>query len=452
MRRKASLMTARAAPATVTTTTLPSRFGYASHLSCRECGQTYALGATHVCAECFGPLEVAYDFPAVTRASIEAGPQSIWRYASLLPVPPDVAASPNTDPGWTRLVRADQLARATGMRALWIKDERGNPTHSFKDRVVAVALAAAIELGFKVLACPSTGNLANAVAAAAARAGIRSVVLIPADLEQQKILGSAIYGGTLVAVQGSYDDVNKLASELADEREDWAFVNVNVRPYYAEGSKTIGFEIAEQLGWRLPEQIVVPVASGAQLVKIDKAFRELVELGLVADTGWKVFGAQASGCAPVAAAFAAGQDVVQPVRPHTIAKSLAIGNPADGPYVLDAVRRTGGAVAEVSDAELVDAIRLLAATEGIFAETAGGVTLAVLRKLLASGQLDPEAETVIINSGDGLKTLDAVAPTISALTPIRPSLADFAALEASGGISPAAVSAAPSSTREAGRA
>ncbi|HEY1644070.1 MAG TPA: threonine synthase [Streptosporangiaceae bacterium] len=445
-------MTARAAPATVTTTTLPSRFGYASHLSCRECGQTYALGATHVCAECFGPLEVAYDFPAVTRASIEAGPQSIWRYASLLPVPPDVAASPNTDPGWTRLVRADQLARATGMRALWIKDERGNPTHSFKDRVVAVALAAAIELGFKVLACPSTGNLANAVAAAAARAGIRSVVLIPADLEQQKILGSAIYGGTLVAVQGSYDDVNKLASELADEREDWAFVNVNVRPYYAEGSKTIGFEIAEQLGWRLPEQIVVPVASGAQLVKIDKAFRELVELGLVADTGWKVFGAQASGCAPVAAAFAAGQDVVQPVRPHTIAKSLAIGNPADGPYVLDAVRRTGGAVAEVSDAELVDAIRLLAATEGIFAETAGGVTLAVLRKLLASGQLDPEAETVIINSGDGLKTLDAVAPTISALTPIRPSLADFAALEASGGISPAAVSAAPSSTREAGRA
>ncbi len=445
-------MTARAAPATVTTTTLPSRFGYASHLSCRECGQTYELGATHVCAECFGPLEVAYDFPAVTRASIEAGPHSIWRYASLLPVPADVAAGPNTDPGWTRLVRADQLARATGMRALWVKDERGNPTHSFKDRVVAVALAAAIELGFKVLACPSTGNLANAVAAAAARAGIRSVVLIPADLEQQKILGSAIYGGTLVAVQGSYDDVNKLASELADEREDWAFVNVNVRPYYAEGSKTIGYEIAEQLGWRLPEQIVVPVASGAQLVKIDKAFRELVELGLVPDTGWKVFGAQASGCAPVAAAFAAGQDVVQPVRPHTIAKSLAIGNPADGPYVLDAVRRTGGAVAEVTDEELVDAIRLLAATEGIFAETAGGVTLAVLRKLLAAGQLDPDAETVIINSGDGLKTLDAVAPTIGALTPIRPSLAAFAALEASGGASPAPVSAAPGTTREAGRA
>jgi threonine synthase len=408
---------------------VPSRFGYASHLSCRECGQTYELGATHVCAECFGPLEVAYDLPPITRASIEAGPQNIWRYASLLPVPADVATSPNTEPGWTRLVRADQLARTLGMRSLWVKDERSNPTHSFKDRVVAVALAAAIELGFKVLACPSTGNLANAVAAAAARAGIRSVVLIPADLEPQKILGSAVYGGTLVAVEGSYDDVNKLASELADDREDWAFVNVNVRPYYAEGSKTIGFEIAEQLGWRLPEQIVVPVASGAQLVKIDKAFREFVALGLVPDTSWKVFGAQAAGCAPVATAFDAGQDVVQPVRPATIAKSLAIGNPADGPYVLDVVRRTGGAVAEVTDDELVDAIGLLARTEGIFAETAGGVTLAVLRKLLATGQLDPDAETVIINSGDGLKTLDAIAPTLPALTAIRPTLEAFADLE-----------------------
>ncbi|HUZ24375.1 MAG TPA: threonine synthase [Streptosporangiaceae bacterium] len=442
-------MTASAAPGTPTTperttprtsraSRSPSRFGYASHLSCRECGQAYELGATHVCAECFGPLEVAYDLPEISRASIEAGPQNIWRYASLLPVPADVAASPNTEPGWTRLVRADQLARTLGMRSLWVKDERANPTHSFKDRVVAVALAAAIELGFKVLACPSTGNLANAVAAAAARAGIRSVVLIPSDLEPQKILGTAIYGGTLVAVQGSYDDVNKLASELADEREDWAFVNVNVRPYYAEGSKTIGFEIAEQLGWRLPEQIVIPVASGAQLVKIDKAFREFAALGLVPDTGWKVFGAQAAGCAPVATAFRAGHDVVQPVRPATIAKSLAIGNPADGPYVLDVVRRTGGAVAEVTDDELVDAIGLLAQTEGIFAETAGGVTLAVLRKLLAAGQLDPEAETVIINSGDGLKTLDAVAATLPPLTAIRPTLAAFAALE--------------STSREAGRA
>jgi len=410
-------------------TKIPSRFGYASGLACRECGQNYDLGAQHACSECFGPLEVGYDLPPLTREKIEAGPQTIWRYASLLPVPPDVAATPNTEPGCTRLVRADNLARALGMRALWVKDERGNPTHSFKDRVVAVALAAAVEMGFKVLACPSTGNLANAVAAAAARAGIRSVVLIPADLEQQKILGTAVYGGTLVTVDGSYDDVNRLASELADTRDDWAFVNVNVRPYYAEGSKTIGYEIAEQRGWRLPSQVVVPVASGAQLVKIDKAFRELSALGLVADADCRVFGAQATGCAPVAAAFRAGQDVVQPVRPATIAKSLAIGNPADGPYVLDVVRRTGGAVADVSDEQIVDAIRLLAATEGIFGETAAGVTLAVLRKLLASGQLDPAAETVIINSGDGLKTPGAVASAIPAITPIRASLQAFAELE-----------------------
>ena len=415
------------APVT-TTTTNPARFGFASHLACRECGAISDLGATHVCAECFGPLEVGYDLPALTRAVIEAGPPNIWRYAGLLPVPAGVATAPTTEPGGTRLVRADHLARELGMATLWVKDERGNPTHSFKDRVVAVALAAALEMGYKVLACPSTGNLANAVAAAAARAGIRSVVLIPADLEPQKIAATAIYGGTMAAVDGTYDDVNRLASELADEREDWAFVNVNVRPYYAEGSKTIGYEIAEQLGWRLPAQIVVPVASGAQLVKIDKAFRELISLGLVEDTSYRVFGAQASGCAPVAAAFRAGHDVVQPVRPSTVAKSLAIGNPADGPYVLDVVRRTGGAVADVSDPEVVSAMRLLAATEGIFGETAGGVTLGVLRSLLADGLLDPGAETVIINSGDGLKTLDAVDGT-GAPAPIRPTLAAFRAFE-----------------------
>jgi threonine synthase len=414
---------------TAATQKTPSRFGYATHLSCRECGHTTPLGSGHACAECFGPLEVAYDFPAFTREQIESGPQSMWRYASLLPVPPGVADTPNLDPGWTRLVRADQLASALGMRELWIKDERGNPTHSFKDRVVGVALAAALELGFKVLACPSTGNLANAVAAAAARAGIRAVVLIPADLEAQKIIGSAVYGCSLVAVRGSYDDVNRLASELADEREDWAFVNVNVRPYYAEGSKTIGFEIAEQLGWRLPEQVVVPVASGAQLVKIDKAFRELIATGLVEETPYRVFGAQATGCSPVATAFRAGHDVVHPVRPATIAKSLAIGNPADGPYVLDVVRRTGGVVADVSDDEVVDAIRLLAATEGIFAETAGGVTLAVLRALVKEGTIDPDAPTVIINSGDGLKTPDAVADTIAGITPIPATLEAFAARE-----------------------
>ena len=409
-------------------TPLP-KFGYASHLACRECGHTGELGAQHACAECFGPLEVRYDFPALSRAAVEAGPPNIWRYASLLPVRPDVAARPNTEPGGTRLIRADRLAAALGLRALWVKDERGNPTHSFKDRVVAVALAAASEMGFTVLACPSTGNLANAVAAAAARAGIRSVVLIPASLEPPKIVGTAVYGGTMITVDGTYDDVNRLASELADDRDDWAFVNVNVRPYYAEGSKTIGFEIAEQLGWRLPPQVVVPVASGAQLVKIDKAFRELAALGLVEDAPYRVYGAQATGCAPVAAAFRDGRDVVLPVRPSTVAKSLAIGNPADGPYVLDVVRRTGGAVADVGDDEVVDAIRLLAATEGIFGETAVGVTLAVTRKLLEAGQLDPEAETVIINSGDGLKTLDAVAGTVPAASPIRPTLEAFAAVE-----------------------
>ena len=431
MRKKGlSTVSNSATPTSCPSTSPVSRFGYATGLSCRECGHAGPIGAQHACPDCFGPLEVSYSLPAVTREQIEAGPHSIWRYKDLLPVPADVDRTPNTEPGWTRLVRAGQLGAELGMRALWVKDERGNPTHSFKDRVVAVALAAAVQMGFKVLACPSTGNLANAVAAAAARAGIRSVVLVPGNLEQQKILGSAVYGGTLVTVEGSYDDVNRLASELAEEHEDWAFVNVNVRPYYAEGSKTIGYEIAEQLGWRLPEQVVVPVASGAQLVKIDKAFRELAELGLVEGGPVRVFGAQAAGCAPVAAAFRAGHDVVQPVKPDTIAKSLAIGNPADGPYVLDVVRRTGGAVEDVTDAEIVDGIRLLAATEGIFGETAVGTTLAVLRKLIARGQLDPGAETVVINSGDGLKTLDAVASAAPAGPPIRARLSDFEALEA----------------------
>ncbi len=399
---------------------LPGSFGYARALTCRECGASFDLGGQHACSECFGPLEVSYDLPSVTRQEIESGPPTIWRYASLLPVRPDIASRPNTEPGRTRLVRADALARELGMRCLWVKDERSNPTHSFKDRVVAVALAAAVEMGYRVLACPSTGNLANAVAAAAAKAGIESVVLIPANLEPEKILASAVYGGLLVKIDGGYDEVNRLASELAEERE-----NVNVRPYYAEGSKTIGYEIAEDLGWRLPRQIVVPVASGAQLVKIDKAFREFVALGLVPESDVTVYGAQASGCAPVAAAYAAGHDVVQPVRPDTIAKSLAIGNPADGPYVLDVVRRTGGAVADAPDPEIVDSIRLLAATEGIFGETAAGVTIAVLRRLLAAGKLDPEEETVIINSGDGLKTLNAVAEVASVPETIKPSLAAF---------------------------
>jgi threonine synthase len=387
------------------------------------------LGPFYACHECFGPLEVAYDFGRVTRESVEAGPRSIWRYRALLPVPADVVTTPNLDPGFTRLVRADRLAAELGVRSLWVKDDSGNPTHSFKDRVVAVALAAARQLGFTVLACPSTGNLANAVAAAAARAGIRSFVFVPQDLEQQKIVTTAVYGTTLVAVEGTYDDANRLASELAGDHEDWAFVNVNVRPYYAEGSKTLGYEVAEQLGWRLPRQVVIPVASGAQLVKVDKAFRELLDLGLVEGEPPRIFGAQATGCSPVAAAFKAGHDVVRPVRPSTIAKSLAIGNPADGPYVLDVTRRTGGAVEDVTDEEIVEGIRLLARTEGIFAETAGGVTTAVLSKLLRDGVLDPDAPTVVFNTGDGLKTLDAVSAVAGPVATIPPTTEAFHALE-----------------------
>src|SRR5215216_789612 len=387
-------------------------FGNATHLVCRECREKTPLGPFYACRECFGPLEVGYDFPSVRREQIEAGPRSIWRYAPLLPVPADIATFRSTDPGFTRLVDARNLADDLGLRQLWVKDDSGNPTHSFKDRVVAVALSAARELGLQVLACPSTGNLANAVAAAAARAGIQSVVFVPTNLERPKILASAIYDTTLIAIDGTYDDVNKLASEIAAEEEGWAFVNVNVRPYYAEGSKTLAYEIAEQLGWRLPDQIVIPVASGAQLTKIDKGFRELIKLGLVEDKPFVIFGAQATGCSPVAQAFRAGQDFVAPVKPDTIAKSLAIGNPADGPYVLDVVRRTGGIVADVDDETLIASIQRLARTEGIFAETAGGVTVGVTAKLIDDEVLDPDAETVVINSGDGLKTLDALGETV----------------------------------------
>src|SRR5882757_4436231 len=406
------------APATSTLDLGPARA-----LSCRECGHQVPLAAEFACSECFGPLEIAYEYGRIRREDIEAGPKSIWRYRNLLPVPTDVQSHPNTDPGLTRMVKADRLGAALGVRNLWVKDDTGNPTHSFKDRVVAVALAAARQLGFKVLACPSTGNLANAVAAAAARAGWESVVLIPSSLEQAKILTTAVYDGALIAVDGNYDDVNRLATELAGEHEDWAFVNVNVRPYYAEGSKTLAYEVAEQLGWRLPEQIVVPIASGAQLTKVDKGFREFGDLGLVDPTPYKVFGAQATGCSPVSAAYKAGTDVVSPVRPDTIARSLAIGAPADGPYVLDTVRRTGGAVEDVTDEEVVEGIRLLARTEGIFAETAGGVTVATAKKLIETGQLDPDADTVLLITGDGLKTLDAVADRIGPKAVVPPNSA-----------------------------
>jgi len=413
----------------MTTLTRPAAFAAspAAGLVCKECGHTLELAPVHVCERCFAPLEIAYDEQAlrtVTRASIEAGPQSIWRYAGLLPAGQDEATRVSLGAGMTPLREARNLAKALGMRKLWVKDDSANPTHSFKDRVVSVALSAARGFGFTTVSCASTGNLANSVAAHATQAGLRAVVFIPSDLERGKVVQTAVYGQTLIAVDGTYDDVNRLCSEIA-ENEDWAFVNVNVRPYYAEGSKTLGYEVAEQLGWRLPEQVVIPMASGSLLTKVDKAFGELGRLELVEASPYKVYGAQATGCSPIATAYENGWDTVRPVKPQTIAKSLAIGNPADGPYALDAVRRTGGAMGHVSDAQVVEGITLLASTEGLFAETAGGVTVATLRQLLERGQIDPDAETVLYNTGDGLKTLDVVAGAGPTAT-IAPSYGAFA--------------------------
>jgi threonine synthase len=401
----------------------------ATALVCRNCGARYPLGAQHVCVECFGPLEIGYDPDAlarVTHADIASGPESIWRYAGLLPVGQNPQTRVDSGTGMTPLIRADRLADELGFTApVWIKDDSANPTHSFKDRVVSVAITAARELGFDRIACASTGNLANSVAAHAARIGMRSIVFIPSDLEPAKIVQTAVYGGALVGIAGSYDDVNRLCSELAelDEFESTGFVNVNVRPYYAEGSKTLGFEVAEQLGWRIPPQVVAPMASGSLLTKVHKAFGELIASGLVSDAQWRVFGAQSAGCSPIATAFENGWNVVQPVKPTGIAKSLNIGNPADGPYALDAVRSTGGVMAQVGDEEIRDGIRLLARTTGVFAETAGGVTVAVLKKLAASGALDTGRETVVYNTGDGLKTLDAVADTARLTAVVPPTIA-----------------------------
>jgi threonine synthase len=399
-------------------------------LVCRNCAAEVPLAAQHACYECFGPLEVGYDPAAltrVTRAEIEAGPATMWRYAPLLPVGQEPATRVTLDPGLTPLVRADVLADELGLRGpVWVKDDSANPTHSFKDRVVSVALTAARQLGFTRFACASTGNLANSVAAHSARAGVPSMVFIPADLESGKILTTAVYAGDVVAIEGSYDDVNRLCSELTetDEFSKTAFVNVNLRPFYAEGSKTLGYEVAEQLGWRLPAQIVIPMASGELLTKVDKAFSELVEIGLVEAPpgGWRVFGAQSAGCNPIATALHAGTSEIIPVKPTGIAKSLNIGDPAAGLYALEAVRRTGGWMEYVDDEEIRDGIRLLARTTGIFAETAGGVTTAVTGKLAREGRLDPDAETVIFNTGDGLKTLDAIEGRVGPTTRIRPSL------------------------------
>ena len=417
----------------MTTAVASSPLGLASPargLQCRGCGARFPLAAQHACFECFGPLEIWYDAEAlakVTRAQIEAGPKSIWRYAGLLPAGQDPAQRVTLDPGFTPLIKADALAAEIGLRApLWVKDDSANPTHSFKDRVVSVALTAAKALGFTRYACASTGNLANSVAAHAARAGAPSIVFIPYDLEQGKVITTAVYGGDLVAIEGSYDDVNRLCSELVetDDFEDTAFVNVNVRPFYAEGSKTLGYEVAEQLGWRIPAQVVIPMASGELLTKVDKAFEELVASGLAVapEGGWRVFGAQSQGCNPIATALHGGSSEIVPVKPTGIAKSLNIGDPAAGIYALESVRRSGGWMDYVNDDEIRDGIRLLARTTGVFAETAGGVTTAVAAKLVASGKLDPQLETVIYNTGEGLKTIDAVAGQVGPTYHLKPSL------------------------------
>src|SRR5271157_3520103 len=407
-----------------------------SHLECKECRPQYPLEALYVCEQCFGPLEVGYDHTRLgsdigeLRRRIQGGPQNIWRYADFLPLaggPPGpsgrLASRAGLPAGCTPLIRADRLAAQLGLREVWVKNDAANPTHSFKDRVVSVAVARARELGFEVIACASTGNLANSVAAHGAALGLESYVFIPSNLEEQKILATGVYGTKLVGVQGSYDDVNRLCTELCAE-QDWAFVNVNLRPYYAEGSKTLAFEIAEQLGWELPDRCVIPVASGSLFTKIAKGFEEWRELGLLTGELPRMNGAQAEGCSPVATAFEAGHDFCRPVKPETIAKSLAIGNPADGPYALDLARRTGGSIDSVSDDEIREGIQLLARSTGIFTETAGGVTVAVLAMLARRGDIDPSERVVAYITGDGLKTLDCVRGTFETRE-IDPTVASF---------------------------
>jgi threonine synthase len=431
-----------------------------THLKCRECGSEYPLEALYVCERCFGPLEVGYDHSRLLggtadadadgsfsegwtaprsvdelRRRIQAGPQNIWRYADFLPLvggPPGpsgrLASRTGLPAGCTPLIRADRLAKELGLGEVWVKNDAANPTHSFKDRVVSVAAARARELGYQTIACASTGNLANSVAAHAAALGLDSYVFIPADLEEQKVLATGVYGTKLVAVRGSYDDVNRLCTELSAERE-WAFVNVNLRPYYAEGSKTLAFEIAEQLGWELPDRCVVPKASGSLFTKIAKGFEEWRELGLVGDPARplpRMNGAQAAGCSPIADAFKAGHDVCKPVKPKTIAKSLAIGNPADGPYALDVARKTGGSIECVTEQEIGQGIALLARTTGVFTETAGGVTTAALAKLAARGEIGEDERVVLVITGDGLKTLDVVRGTFRTHE-IEPSVEQFEA-------------------------
>ncbi len=404
--------------------------GFMKALKCRECGREYPLAATHVCEFDFGPLEVAYDYDRIkkslTRAAIEKRPQTMWRYRELLPI----AGEPTVgfQVGFTPLVKADRLAKRLGIRELWIKNDTVNyPTLSFKDRVVSVALSRARELGFKVVACASTGNLANSVAANAAAAGLKSFVFIPSDLEQGKVINSLVYGANVIGIKGHYDEVNRLCAEIAG-KFGWAFVNVNMRPYYAEGSKSMGFEIVEQLGWRAPQHTVVPMASGSLLTKIHKSYQEFMKLGIIPESRYHVHGAQATGCSPISVAQKAGLDFFKPVKPNTIAKSLAIGTPADGFYALKVMKETGAVAEDVSDDELREGIKLLAEYEGIFAETAGGVTVGVAKKLIASGRIPADDSVVLCITGNGLKTLDAVVGHTGRAREIKPSLREFEAL------------------------
>ena len=399
-------------------------------LKCRECGREYPLTATHVCEFDFGPLEVAYDYDRIkksmTRTAIESRPETMWRYRELLPV----AGEPTVgfQVGYTPLVKAPRLAARLGIRELWIKNDTVNyPTLSFKDRVVSVALSRAKELGFTTVACASTGNLANSVAANAAAAGLKSYVFIPSDLEQGKIVNSLVYGAGVICIRGHYDEVNRLCAEIAG-KYGWAFVNVNMRPYYAEGSKSMGFEIMEQSGWKIPQHTVVPMASGSLLTKIQKSYQEFTKLGLVNDSPYKVHGAQATGCSPISSAQKSGLDFFKPVKPNTIAKSLAIGTPADGFYALKVMKETGAHADDVTDEEIREGIRMLAECEGIFAETAGGVTVGVAKKLIASGKIPAVDSAVLCITGHGLKTLDAVVGHVGAPREIKPSLREFEAL------------------------
>ncbi len=404
--------------------------GFMKALKCRECGREYPLAATHVCEFDFGPLEVAYDYALIKqtmdRKTIQSRPQTMWRYRELLPIAGDPAVG--FEVGYTPLIKADRLARRLGIRELWIKNDAVNyPSLSFKDRVVSVALSRALELGFTTVACASTGNLANSVAANAAAAGLKAYVFIPADLEAGKVLNSLIYGAQVIAIKGHYDEVNRLCAEIAG-KFGWAFVNVNMRPYYAEGSKSMGFEIMEQLGWRIPDHTVACMASGSLLTKIYKSYQEFAKLGLVPEKAFKVHGAQATGCSPISTAQKNGLDFFKPVKPNTIAKSLAIGTPADGFYALRAMKDSGSSADDVSDEEIIDGIKLLAETEGIFAETAGGVTVGVAKKLIASGKIPADASAVLCITGNGLKTLDAVMGHAGRTREIRPSMREFEAL------------------------